>query len=79
MRFLDDCSQDRIFDSAPASNEDGHDVAGHGRWARAIARLLHLVELETDAPIPVRVFYKFDSGRWRHRSTRQLHKVYRCK
>lgn len=29
--------------------------------------------------IPVRVFYKFDSGSWRSRSTRQLHKVYRCR
>jgi hypothetical protein len=25
------------------------------------------------------VFYKFDSGGWRSRSTRQLHKVYRCR
>ncbi len=29
--------------------------------------------------MPVRVFYKFDSGSWRCRSTRQLHKVYRCR
>jgi hypothetical protein len=29
--------------------------------------------------LPVRVFYKFDSGGWRSRSTRQLHKVYRCR
>ncbi len=29
--------------------------------------------------LPVRVFYKFDSGSWRCRSTRQLHKVYRCR
>jgi hypothetical protein len=29
--------------------------------------------------LPVRVFYKFDSGGWRWRSTRQLQKVYRCR
>jgi hypothetical protein len=29
--------------------------------------------------MPVRVFYKFDSGSWRCRSTRQLQKVYRCR
>lgn len=79
MRFLDGFKQDQILQDAPTSTEAGHDDTSNGRWARAIARLLHLVELETDMPIPVRVFYKFDSGRWRHRSTRQLHKVYRCK
>ena len=26
-----------------------------------------------------RVFYKFESGGWRSRSTRQLDKVYRCR
>lgn len=30
-------------------------------------------------PVPVRVYYKFDSGRWRSRNTLQLHKVYRCR
>ena len=50
-----------------------------GRWARALARLLRLVEVEFSMPVPMRVFYKFDSGRWRTRSTRQLHRVYRCK
>jgi hypothetical protein len=34
---------------------------------------------DAHAGIPVRVFYKFDSGSWRSRSTRQLHKVYRCR
>lgn len=28
---------------------------------------------------PVRIFYKFDSGRWRSRSTSQFHKVNRCR
>jgi hypothetical protein len=36
-------------------------------------------DADAHAGIPVRVFYKFDSGSWRSRSTRQLHKVYRCR
>ncbi len=36
-------------------------------------------EARFEAPLPVRVFYKFDSGRWRSRSTRQLRGVYRCR
>ena len=32
-----------------------------------------------EGAIPIRVFYKFDSGGWRSRSTRQLQKVYRCR
>jgi len=32
------------------------------------------------ATVPVhRVFYRFESGGWRSRSTRQLDKVYRCR
>jgi hypothetical protein len=36
-------------------------------------------QLESSTALPVRVFYKFDSGCWRSRSTLQLHKVYRCR
>ncbi len=34
---------------------------------------------EVVSPHPVRIFYKFDSGGWRSRSTSQLHKEYRCR
>jgi hypothetical protein len=27
----------------------------------------------------VRIYYKFDTGRWQARRTRQLQKVYRCR
>jgi hypothetical protein len=36
-------------------------------------------ESESPASLSVRVFYKFDSGSWRMRSTHQLQKVYRCR
>jgi hypothetical protein len=45
---------------------------------RLVAWLLRGESDDRDA-LPVRVFYKFDSGAWRSRSTRQLHKVYRCR
>jgi hypothetical protein len=79
MRFLDGSSNDRSSHNQTDSGDITPEEGPYGGWARAIARLLHMVEFETQPPTPVRVFYKFDSGRWRHRSTRQLHKVYRCK
>jgi len=46
-----------------------------------IGLLLWLLRNGSDdrTPLPVRVFYKFDSGSWRCRSTHQLQKVYRCR
>jgi hypothetical protein len=37
---------------------------------------MHGLALEVHNTSPVRVYYKFDSGCWRSRSTRQLQKVY---
>ena len=79
MRFLDDCNDVQASRAETVGAEATQDEGPYGRWARAFARLLHMVAIEAHAPVQVRVFYKFDSGRWRHRSTRQLHKVYRCK
>jgi hypothetical protein len=49
--------------------------AAHGLWHT----LLWLLGNGSDQARPVRVFYKFESGGWRYRSTRQLEKVYRCR
>ncbi len=50
-----------------------------GLLPRVLLHLLRLLEEELPASLPVRVYYKFDSGCWRCRNTRQLQKVYRCK
>ena len=41
--------------------------------------ILRALGAEVRAALPVQVFYKFDSGRWRSRSTVQLHEVFRCR
>ena len=46
---------------------------------RLLLRLARGIGTEQYAPVPVRVYYKFDSGCWRSRNTQQLHKVYRCR
>jgi hypothetical protein len=48
---------------------------------RLVRFVLWLLRTSSDeqAALPVRVFYKFDSGRWLSRSTHQLQKVYRCR
>lgn len=45
-----------------------------------VERLLAwLLGAQGEAALPVRVYYKFDSGAWRSRRTHQLRKVYRCR
>jgi len=46
---------------------------------RLMLWLLRTLGAEMGAALPVRVYYKFDSGCWRSRNTLQLHKVYRCR
>jgi hypothetical protein len=62
-------------DAAPEQLDDAGVEATH----TLMRFVLWLLRGNADGQIPVRVFYKFDSGRWRCRSTRQLHKVYRCR
>ena len=50
-----------------------------GPFLRMVAWFLQRLGQDARAGVPVRVYYKFDSGRWRNRNTRQLHKVYRCR
>jgi len=58
---------------------------GHHLTAEAAHTMLRFVfwllrgDGGAEDAIPIRVFYKFDSGGWRTRSTRQLQKVYRCR
>jgi hypothetical protein len=52
-------------------------AAAHG-LLRMLLWLLRNGSDETRC-LPIRVFYKFESGGWRYRSTRQLHKVYQCR
>jgi hypothetical protein len=61
---------------------DNHRSATEADTTHPLLRfLLWLMRSESGnwAALPVRVFYKFESGGWRCRSTRQLHKVYRCR
>lgn len=84
MRYREGCDL-RLLGSAPEiSDRDDHAQAAHvgaetaHSLLRFIAWLVH-GEWGDRQGLPVRVFYKFDSGGWRSRSTRQLHKVYRCR
>jgi len=54
-------------------------LAAAGLLLRLALWLLHTLGAEMGAPLPVRVYYKFDAGCWRSRMTLQLHKVYRCR
>jgi hypothetical protein len=70
--------------SSETSAHDEASTAFHiaAETAHGLLRLVAwLLRGESDdrEALPVRVFYKFDSGGWRSRSTRQLHKVYRCR
>lgn len=68
--------------SLVAQDSDGDSHLLDADTAHAMLRfVLWLLRGEADPQeaIPVRVYYKFDSGAWRSRSTRQLHKVYRCR
>ena len=51
----------------------------HSLLLRILTWLAQGLEIDQRVRIPVRVFYKFETGCWRVRSTRQLQKVYRCR
>jgi hypothetical protein len=69
MRSSDEGEADRLTD---VGNESAHILMRFAAW-------LLRGESGDRSGLPVRVFYKFDSGCWRSRSTHQLHKVYRCR
>jgi hypothetical protein len=54
-------------------------LAEPSRLFRLLLWFVRNLGAEVYTPVPVRVYYKFDSGCWRTRSTLQLHKVYRCR
>lgn len=76
MRLLGSSSESADHGETSALSDIGAETA-HS-LLRFVAWLLHGQTDDHDG-LPVRVFYKFDSGGWRSRSTRQLHKVYRCR
>ncbi len=76
LRLLGSSLQSSGHDGAGATSQIATDTA-HGLM-RFVAWILG-AEPGDQASLPVRVFYKFDSGAWRLGSTRQLHKVYRCR
>ena len=81
MLFLADSSQHPT--SSSGSKSDGENRLpvrpARGRFLRFFLWLMQGLGLETEATSHVRVYYKFDSGCWRNRHTRQLYKVYRCR
>ena len=56
-----------------------HHLAKPSLRLRLILWLVRLCGQDMGSAMPVRVYYKFDSGCWRSRNTLQLHKVYRCR
>jgi hypothetical protein len=69
--------------SSYGSQSDGENCQpaqpARGLLLRLFLWLWQGLGLDGHYTLPVRVYYKFDSGCWRNRSTRQLHKVYRCR
>ena len=53
--------------------------ASAGLLFRLVLWILRTLDAQVVTAMPVRVYYKFDSGCWRSRNTLQLHKVYRCR
>jgi hypothetical protein len=51
----------------------------HSLLLRMLTWLLQGLETNRRVRLPVRVYYKFETGCWRVRGTRQLQKVYRCR
>jgi hypothetical protein len=66
-------------DDASAARQRWAPLAPSGRLHRLLLRVARGLSADESAPVPVRVYYKFDSGCWRSRNTQQLHKVYRCR
>jgi hypothetical protein len=54
-------------------------LAAPSRLFRLLLWFVRTLGPEMYAALPMRVYYKFDSGCWRSRNTLQLHKVYRCR
>jgi len=81
MLFLADSN--RHTNSSPGSESEGGNRLpmrpARGQFRQLFLRLMQGLGLEAEATLPVRVYYKFDSGCWRNRQTRQLHKVYQCR
>ena len=65
--------------SASASGRGLPQMADPGLLFRMTLWLLRMSGQAMGSALPVRVYYKFDSGCWRSRNTLQLHKVYRCR
>jgi hypothetical protein len=81
MLSLADCSNHQA--SANRPDTDGEirlpDLATPSRLFRLVLWFVRNLGAEVYTTLPVRVYYKFDSGCWRTRNTLQLHKVYRCR
>jgi|WetSurMetagenome_2_1015567.scaffolds.fasta_scaffold615959_2 hypothetical protein len=71
--------QPRVSPQEPRSDGD-HAIAPE-TGQRLLRFMLWLLRADSEDPaaLPIRVFYKFDSGAWRSRNTRQLQKGYRCR
>jgi hypothetical protein len=54
-------------------------MAAPSRLFRLLLWFVRTLGPEVYTAVPVRVYYKFDSGCWRIRNTHQLHKGYRCR
>jgi len=54
-------------------------LAAPSRLFRLLLWFVRTLGPEAYTVMPMRVYYKFDSGCWRTRNTLQLHKVYRCR
>jgi hypothetical protein len=68
--------------SQNSASEEGRglpEMADPGLLFRMALWLLRMSGQAMGSPLPVRVYYKFDSGCWRSRNTLQLHKGYRCR
>jgi hypothetical protein len=75
MPFPDDSN-----DHATMADEPGLPAMAMPSWLfRLLLWIVRTLGAEVTSALPVRVYYKFDSGCWRTRNTLQLHKEYRCR
>jgi hypothetical protein len=72
-------SRDDLASYQDKSSNGEEPLALSSLLVRLLLRLARGLGVEQYTPVPVRVYYKFDSGCWRSRNTQQLHKVYRCR
>jgi hypothetical protein len=71
--------QDSSLNVETDSEDRSAPMAPLNPLVRLLLWLARWLGLEQYTHVPVRVYYKFDSGCWRSRETQQLHKVYRCR